>query len=313
MRKARIKPEGIPMFYHLYNRVAGEPDFHPFGQTEKEKFVRLIHRLQAFFTVEVLAYQIMSNHFHLLVYAPETPPEPTEVAARYEAYYKGKRSISPDDPLCTELAHRMRDISWFMHALQQQFATWYNQSRTTPRRGTLWAQRFKHTLLGDADAVWACWKYIEMNPVRAGLVNHPADYRFCSYGAWSGTGCHPFSCNVKRRLLPLLQGLYPYSSLEQIYCSLRRAFSNANPIEHYSSDALTACLDVLDRRCQYWVNGLVIGSAVFIRDIISRSNGALKYPPTWLPDYPPSDIQAPFMVYNLSKRAQYGPAGSAHC
>ena len=52
-----------------------------------------------------------------------------------------------------------------------------------PQRGILWADRFKHTLLGDSRAVWQCVKYIQMNPVRARIVSNPADYRFCSYGA----------------------------------------------------------------------------------------------------------------------------------
>ena len=47
-------------------------------------------------------------------------------------------------------------------------------------------------------AVWNCWKYVEMNPVRAGIVANPADYRFCSFGEWSATGKHPFAETVQR-------------------------------------------------------------------------------------------------------------------
>lgn len=297
MRRPRLKPDDIPMFYHLYNRVAGEPDHFPFGPAEKEKFVHLLHRLQKFFTVEVVAYQVMSNHFHLLVHAPEDTPSPEEVVRRYAEYHGGRQTIAINDPLCDELGQRMRDISWFMHALQQQFAAWYNRSRTTPRRGGLWAQRFKHTLLGGAEAVWACWKYIEMNPVRAGIVTDPADYRFSTYGAWSGKGRYPFEQNLKRRILPILQGIYPYASVEQILLSLRHALCGAGSAATRQKDDLSETITMLDRRTRFWVDGLVIGSAVFLRDIIARSSGILKHGSKRSRDRL-GDPHSPFCIYN---------------
>jgi hypothetical protein len=45
MRRARLKPQGMPLFYHIYNRVAGEPGYFPFGPAEKEHFERLLHKL----------------------------------------------------------------------------------------------------------------------------------------------------------------------------------------------------------------------------------------------------------------------------
>ena len=302
MRRARLKPNGIPMFYHLYNRVAGEPEFYPFGATEKEKFIRLLHRVQKFFVVEVLAYQVMSNHFHLLVYAPEEAPSPAEVVRRYEDYHDGKRTISIDDPLCVELGQRMRDISWFMHALQQQFATWYNHSRSSQRRGALWAQRFKHTLLGEAEAVWACWKYIEMNPVRAGLVKDPGDYRFSSYGAWRGKGSHPFADNLQHHMLPILQGLYPYSTLQEVYSSLQHALVKPRDRMTAHGDDLSESLDMLDHRTKYWVDGLVIGTTIFVRDIIARSNGVLEHRDGWSPTRAPDEFGTPsMMIYNAPR------------
>jgi putative transposase len=76
---------------------------------------------------------------------------------------------------------RLRDISYFMKDLQQRFTQWYSNNRD--RRGTVWADRFKRVLLeGEAgnSAVWNCIKYIERNAVRAGIVNDPAAYRYCS-------------------------------------------------------------------------------------------------------------------------------------
>ena len=51
------------------------------------------------------------------------------------------------------------------------------------RSGTLWEGRFRSCLTQSEDYVLACYRYIELNPVRAGMVRHPRDYRWSSYGA----------------------------------------------------------------------------------------------------------------------------------
>ncbi len=275
MRKARFKPTGKPAFYHLYNRVAGEPDFYPFGRAEKEKFISLLHKLQKYYTVKVLSYQVMSNHFHLEVFAPPKAPRAKEVVRRYRAYY-GRHDLKVSDPRCARLGERMRDISCFMHALQQQFAMWYNRTRSTPRRGPLWAGRFKNTLLGGAEALWGCWKYIEMNSYRAGLVSDPAQYRFGSYGAWTGRGRHPFEANVCEVLLPVLRDRYRFSSMRDIYIGLKHAFAEVCGRNMEAGEAKDRFSTRLDRRVRYWVDGLVIGSEQFLREAVQISKGLLR-------------------------------------
>ncbi|MBN1269418.1 MAG: hypothetical protein JXB04_07520 [Kiritimatiellae bacterium] len=276
MRRPRLKPDDQPLFYHLYNRVAGEPAFLPFDSREKEHFIRLLHRLNLFFSVKVVAYQVMSNHFHLLVHVPQEPPAPNETCRRYKAYYHGLRTLDPASPRCQEIARRMRDISWYMQTLQQQFTRWYNRTRPTRRRGGLWADRFKHTLLGNARAVWECWKYIEMNPVRAHMVAHPADYRFSSFGAWSGQGSHPFRDNLRQALLPCLADIYPFESEVQLYATLQDVFADIQGVPTEPDGKVSRFTVHLDRRVRYWVDGLVIGSELFVQDMVLRSRGILR-------------------------------------
>ena len=67
-----------------------------------------------------------------------------------------------------------------MKELKQRFSIWYN--RTHQRYGTLWAERFKSVLMEDAaTCLSAVSAYIDLNPVRAGLVEDPKDYRYCGY------------------------------------------------------------------------------------------------------------------------------------
>lgn len=92
------------------------------------------------------AYVLMSNHVHLLV-TPE----------------------SVDGP------------GLLMKRLGQRYVQYFN--RTWRRSGTLWEGRFRSCLAQDDAYVLACYRYIELNPVRAGMVAHPGEYRWSSYDA----------------------------------------------------------------------------------------------------------------------------------
>ena len=71
--------------------------------------------------------------------------------------------------LRTGLAGRMGDVSEFMKELKQRFSKWFNKERN--RFGTLWAERFKSVLVEDQPgAVQVVAAYVDLNPVRAGLV-----------------------------------------------------------------------------------------------------------------------------------------------
>lgn len=68
-----------------------------------------------------------------------------------------------------------------MKGLGQRYVQYVN--RTYQRTGTLWEGRFRSCLVQQDNYVLACYRYIEMNPVRAGMVIHPGDYRWTSYRA----------------------------------------------------------------------------------------------------------------------------------
>lgn len=66
-----------------------------------------------------------------------------------------------------------------MKALGQRYVQYVN--RTYRRSGTLWEGRFRSCLTQEESYLLACQRYIELNPVRAGMVEHPAEYRWSSY------------------------------------------------------------------------------------------------------------------------------------
>lgn len=94
----------------------------------------------------VHAYCLMRNHVHLLL----TPASAASCAA-------------------------------LMHDLAQPYARYFNKKHQ--RTGTLWEGRFRSCVVESSSYVIACYRYIELNPVRAGIVTHPSLYPWSSYAA----------------------------------------------------------------------------------------------------------------------------------
>jgi len=284
MRQPRLKPADQDVFHHCYNRVAGDRYYLPFGDTEKAFFMNLLKRLDIFYTVDVVAYEIMGNHFHLLLRTSQEVPSPEEVCRRYAAYHRGERKLSPKSRKCARLATQIRDVSYFMKDLSEHFAKWFNRTRPIRRRGSLWAERFKNTVLEEGEAVWSCLKYIEMNAVRATIVSDPADYRFGSFGAWSRSGRHPFRENAEKHLIEALSDSLGIRSLKELRASLRRHFDLVLALERGDSPSpsrlpeqepgeLTRFSTDPMHRVRHWVDGLVIGSETFIAQIVAKARG----------------------------------------
>ena len=83
-------------------------------------------------------------------------------------------------------SYRMHSLSEFMKGFLQRFTRWFN--RENGRRGTLWEERFKSVIVEGGVACRTIAAYIDLNPVRAGIVEDPADYRWSSYGESVGGG-----------------------------------------------------------------------------------------------------------------------------
>ena len=198
MRLGRIKvsPEEGPAAYHCMTRVvAGE---RLIDDPAKEILRRQLWFVAEFCGVEILTYAILSNHFHILVRVPQkTTPSDTELLRRYRLLhpkptkYQQARievieaQLVAGGPEGEAWRRRqlalMGDVSNFMKLLKQRFAIWFNKAHR--RYGTLFAERFKSVLVEcSGNALRTMAFYIDLNPVRAGLVADPKDYRFCGYG-----------------------------------------------------------------------------------------------------------------------------------
>ena len=278
MRVARMKVVGKSAYYHIINRVAGPKDYYPFDDVSKEKAFHFLEEVLAFYRHEVISFTMMGNHYHLIVYAPIDLLDPIQTSKRHNDYYQGRvAELNPNQiERYQKVASKMINISELMKAFQQKLAVWYN--RTHNRRGPLWADRFKHTILEGKDfnsALWICTKYCELNPVRAGLTDHPSNYRFCSWGKYKGKGKHPFEATfIKHMRKAFGERAKPWSK-KQLFREFDVELARTIAYEKGENSALikAAMADARAgdrmkvqflRKSRYWSQGLAIGTKTFV-------------------------------------------------
>ena len=177
-----------------------------FDAKVKEDMRQILHDAADFSGVDVLDHAFMSDHFHLEVHVPpkDTPVPDKEVLRRVGVLYGEKRKQrleeqiealqdSGDDEGAEELLdsfrRRMNDLSEFMKTFKQRFTMRYNNDHK--RTGTLWEGRFRSTLLESTpELLRKCAAYMDLNPMRAGMVTNPESYPWCGYGAACLKGKH---------------------------------------------------------------------------------------------------------------------------
>ena len=142
-RRPRIQLDGVPL--HIVQRGHNrEPCF--FGEEDYQSYLHWLGEALAANQCALHAYVLMTNHVHLLL----TPK-------------KAER------------------VPHLIIALGRRYVQYIN--RTYRRTGTLWESRYKSSLIHADTYLFTCMRYIELNPVRAAIVENPAHYRWSSYRA----------------------------------------------------------------------------------------------------------------------------------
>ncbi len=255
------------------------------GEPEKETFREILRRCETFYGLKVFTYCIMSNHFHILVEVPR-PRELTkdEVLSRVSALYRPRFVIGlrrelealqragleeRAQALLASFTRRMWSLSNFMKSLKQRFSSFYN--RNHQRSGTLWEERFRSVIVeGEENTLMTMALYIDLNPIRAGIVSDPASYRFCGYAEAVGGGER--AREGIRSLMPrrpeqwrIVQAEYRrllYGTGEET--SLRQGFTKAGVFTVETQRGELPAGAALRRRIQYLSEGVIVGSRSFI-------------------------------------------------
>jgi putative transposase len=198
-------------------------------------------------------------------------------------------------------SYRMQDLGEFMKGLLQRFSQWFNRAHS--RSGTLWEDRFKSVIVEDGVAARTMSAYIDLNPLRAGMVQEPADYRWSSYGEAVGGGKTGngkkardglvrayFSdqgagfdagkwqevSRLYRRLMGLALGKKPgRAELSQSSKGLGQATKNtAEMLESEDNETVLKDLGIakmLRCRIRYFTDGAVIGSKEFVNEAFASA------------------------------------------
>ena len=272
-------------YYHCVSRVVDRRFI--FGDEEREHFVRLMRLYEAFCGVRVLTYAVMSNHFHILVQVPRRPdvmPSQHVMLSRIEALHSPMYAKNVQDLLATMTPEearkhlsgywrRMHDVSWYIRLIKQRFSQWYNGR--SERCGTLWEERFKSVMVeGAGDVLAAMAAYIDLNPVRVGLVEDPKDYRWCGYAEAVAGGVlarEGLACVMvglwRRKWDEVLEG-YRVWVFGQAHEG--RGHGGMNPekvAEVIRAKGKLPVAEYLRCRVRYFVDGAAIGSRAYVNGV----------------------------------------------
>jgi len=230
-RSTLVSPSDTP-YYHCIGRcvrrafLCGEDPVT--GKSFDHRKQRILERLRLLievFAIDVCAYALMSNHYHLVLrLAPEKAAAWTdrEVVERWRRLYSGPPCVTRYldgaalDASETALLedwipcwrNRLVDLSWFMRCLNEFIARLAN--REDGCTGRFWEGRFKSQALLDEQALLTVMAYVDLNPVRAGLADSIETSAFTSaqqrLGEITKADSKP-SADAKPALLPFAQAL----------------------------------------------------------------------------------------------------------
>lgn len=183
-RAARLVVPGIAL--HVTQRGHNR-DRCFFEPADYALYLRLLALFARQHACAVHAYCLMPNHVHLLL-TPQT-------------YYGCARMMKRLAQCCTQHVNKARK-----------------------RTGSLWEGRFHSCLVTSERYALACYRYVEMNPVKAGLAAHPADYRWSSYHANAhGQSSSFIEPHPAYPGTPAYRGLFSESLDETLVDDLRKA------------------------------------------------------------------------------------------
>jgi putative transposase len=150
---ARLPRLTLPSYpHHIIQRGNNrQPIFA--SQGDYQTLLNLLLENAQKFKVAIHAYVLMPNHFHLLA-TPETAD----------------------------------GLPQMMQAVGRRYVRWFNDAQG--RTGTLWEGRYKSTVIDTDQYLLTCMAYLDLNPVRSGLVGQAADYAWSSHGHYIGQKVH---------------------------------------------------------------------------------------------------------------------------
>lgn len=192
-RDRQVSLEDTP-FYHCYVRcvrqayLCGEDrDSGKNYDHRKQWVVSRLRFLSYVYAIDICAYAVMSNHYHVVLHVDKARAEgwsAEEVAERWMQLFDGnmlvkrwlkepesldKASLDAVFEVIETWRERLTNISWFMRNMNEKIARLANAEDGV--KGRFWDGRFKSQALLDEVALLSCMAYVDLNPVRAAMVD----------------------------------------------------------------------------------------------------------------------------------------------
>lgn len=229
----------VTPFYHVISRcvrrafLCGEDKYSGKNYNHRRQWV--LDKLQSLtdiFAINIAAYAIMSNHYHLVLRVDRecalTWSDDVVIERWYQLhkghpvvdrYRKGeisdKASLAKVAEVVAVWRLRLYDISWFMRHLNESIARAANKEDNC--KGRYWEGRYYSQALLDEKALLSCMMYVDLNPVRAGMAKNLKDSDFTSIQARILSYKQDLKANTKRnKSLPKQPTkLLPFGSSKQ--------------------------------------------------------------------------------------------------
>ena len=265
--------------------------------------------------VKLLTYCVMDNHFHMLVRVPsqqaflrrfEDRVGEDQGAGeerlldhlsilysksyvqhmREEIAWMREQGMEEDvAKFLQKYKNRFCDLSLFVKQVKERFSRWYNKKHS--RRGTLWMDRFKSVLVENGEALQTMAVYIDLNPVRAGLVQDPKDYRWCGYAESVGGSkrARRGLCRVMGKPLDswaengswyrcwLMTDGEEVEENKQYQVKTRKGISASKVKKELARGGSLPNATRLRSRVKYFTAGLALGSREFVNELFEENRG----------------------------------------
>ena len=217
MRPPRISFAGG--LYHVNTRCNNR-EFYFRDEEDFRLFLKILLKAKKIYKVRIYAYCVTNNHFHLLV---ETPGE--------------------------------ANLSKFMQYVNGNFARAYNKRHG--RSGRFWGERFRSTVIEGEPQFFNTLIYIELNMLRCGAVNDPADWRWSSYRA------HALGTDD------------PILDLHELYLALGDTARQRQ--ENYQAMVAARIEEKGLRREPVFTSGVILGSKSFVESLLEEYGKIVNY------------------------------------
>jgi putative transposase len=293
--------------YHVMSRTA--LDGFPLGDIEKDFMLDLIRRYSELYLVEILGFCLMGNHFHILVRMfPDHKFTDEDIQKRYENFYGDERVFAAG--WIPSLREKLSSLSEFVREIKVGFTRYYNKRHH--RRGYFWGDRFKSVIVENGETLINCLAYIDLNPLRAGLVERPEEYRWNSLGYHMQTGNKDDFLSLdlgviefglidaQERLKRYRRYVYEAGAVDRSEKGQRKVIDDATLKKERHKNYEMSRADRFRYRTRYFTDSGIIGTKEFVSMNYQRFKGVFMSKREKIP----KPVTGLYGVYSLKRLAE---------